>query len=126
LVVGGLPSEMMVAAYIVLGTFVGARFSGITLSALRRLAIASLGAFVIVLSVAGATGFLVAEMTGEPISQVLIALDPGVLDAMTALAVALRMDTVYVAAHQLARFAGIALVAPVVTRFAFPKADDAV
>jgi uncharacterized membrane protein AbrB (regulator of aidB expression) len=36
------------------------------------------------------------------------------------------MDTAYVAAHQLARFAGIALIAPIVTRLAFPKDHDTV
>src|SRR5262249_10566121 len=56
-VVGGLPSAILVAAYIVLGTFVGARFSGITLAALQRLALASLGAFVVALTAAGSTGF---------------------------------------------------------------------
>ena len=116
----------MVAAYVVLGTFIGSRFSGITLAALQRLALASLGAFAVALAVAGTTGFAVAELTGEPVSQVLIAFAPGGLDAMTALAVALQMDTAYVAAHQLARFAGIALVAPVVTRFFFRKDPDMV
>jgi membrane AbrB-like protein len=123
---GGLPSALMVATYVVLGTFIGSRFSGITLGALKRLALASLGAFAVALAVAGTTGFLVAELTGEPVSQVLIAFAPGGLDAMTALAVALQMDTAYVAAHQLARFAGIALIAPVVTRFSFPKDADTV
>jgi uncharacterized protein len=117
-VVGGLPAIVMVVAYVVLGTFVGSRFMGITFGALRRLALASLGAFVVALAVAGTAGFLVAELTGEPISQVLIAFAPGGLDAMTALAVALQMDTAYVAAHQLARFAGIALIAPIVTKWA--------
>src|SRR5437870_5639452 len=84
-VVGGLPSSVMVVAYIVLGTFVGSRFMGITLGALKRLALASLGAFVVALTVAGTTGFLVAELTGEPVSQVLIAFAPGGLDGMPAL-----------------------------------------
>jgi membrane AbrB-like protein len=123
---GGLPGPLIVAVYVVLGTFVGSRFSGITLAALRRLALASLGAFTVALAVASAAGFAVAELTGEPVSQVLIAFAPGGLDAMTALAVALRMDTAYVAVHQLARFAGIALIAPIVTRFSFRNGAGAV
>ena len=117
---------LVLVAYVVLGAFIGSRFSGITLAALRRLALASLGAFAVVLAVAGVTGFAVAELTGEPLSQVLIAFAPGGLDAMTALAVALQMDTAYVAVHQLARFAGIALVAPVVARFYFRKGPGTV
>ena len=114
---GNLPNPVIIATFVVLGASVGARFAHTDLAYLKRVGLASAGAFVVAMLVAGSCALLVAELLNEPLPQVLVAFAPGGLDAMTTLALALHMDTAYVAVHQLTRFIGIALTAPVVARF---------
>jgi membrane AbrB-like protein len=116
IVSGNLPYPVFIAALTVLGAFTGARFSGTDLYLLRRVALVSLGAFAIGLGIAAAFAALVAVASGIPFAQVLLAFTPGGLDAMTTMAIALHMDSAYVAAHQILRFLLIALAAPIVAR----------
>jgi membrane AbrB-like protein len=116
LVSGNLPYPVLVAAMVVLGAFTGSRFAGTDLHLLRGIALVSLGAFAIGVGIAAAFAGAVAAVSGIPFAQVLLAFTPGGLDAMTAMAIALHMDSAYVAAHQLLRFLLIALAAPIVAR----------
>lgn len=114
---GGLPEPLTVAAYVTLGAMIGCRFFGTSLEFLRKIALASFGAFLIGLVVASASALMVALVVDVPLAQILVAFAPGGLDAMTALALALHLDSAFVAAHQLARFIGIAVFAPFVARW---------
>ncbi len=114
---GALPSFLTIAAYVVLGAMIGGRFVGTDLAFLRRIAAASVGAFLIATAVAAICAFAVTTVVDVPLSQILLAFAPGGLDAMTALALALHMDSAFVAAHQLARFIAIALFAPFMARW---------
>jgi membrane AbrB-like protein len=113
---GTLPTALVVGAFVVLGAFVGARFAGADLALLRRIAAVSFGAFLLATTIAGFFAFAVAKITGISFAQVLIAFAPGGLDAMTSLAIALNMDSAYVATHQLQRFLLIALFVPIAAR----------
>jgi membrane AbrB-like protein len=113
---GTLPPWLTVAAYIVLGAMIGGRFVGTTLAFLRSIALASAGAFLVATGVAAVFAFAVAAVVDVPLGQILVAFAPGGLDAMTALALALQMDSAFVAAHQLARFIAIAVFAPFAAR----------
>jgi membrane AbrB-like protein len=113
---GTFPLWLTVSAYIVLGAMIGSRFSGTTIAFLRSVAVAAIGAFVVAVAVTGVFAVLVAEIANVPIGQALVAFAPGGLDAMAALALAMHMDSAFVAVHQLARFIAIAVVAPFVAR----------
>jgi uncharacterized membrane protein AbrB (regulator of aidB expression) len=83
---------------------------------LRGIALASLGAFFIGVVVAAIFALGVLLVVDLPVGQVILAFAPGGLDAMIALAVALHMDSTFVAAHQLARFIAVAIAAPFFAR----------
>ena len=109
---------------------VGSRFAGTNLRFLGGILLASIGAFVVATGIALAMAMGVAAVTGVPTDQAIVAFAPGGLDAMMSLSLALNMDSAFVAAHQFARFAGIALTLPFMARTggALPKeaaADDA-
>ena len=120
-VAGTLPTPVVIAAFVLLGALVGSRFSGTNVRFIARIGAASVGAFVVALAVAGAAAVAVAALVGAPLDQVIVAFAPGGLDAMTTLALALHMDSAFVAAHQLARFVGIALTLPFLARKALAR-----
>ena len=72
-----------------------------------------------------AFGLAVAMVIDIPFDQAIVAFAPGGLDAMMSLALALHMDTAFVAAHQFARFAGIAFGLPFFLRWARGRAPEA-
>jgi len=118
LVEGTLPEPLVILAFILLGALVGSRFVGTSVGFLLRILAPSFGAFLVGTSIAGAAALLVAMVIGIPIDQAIVAFAPGGLDAMMSLALALHMDTAFVAAHQFARFAGIAFGLPFFLRWA--------
>ncbi|MCP4381673.1 MAG: AbrB family transcriptional regulator [Hyphomicrobiales bacterium] len=117
-IVGTLPTPVVTSAIVLLGVLIGSRFTGITPGFLRMVLAASAGAFIVVTAIALSAALLVAFTIGVPVDQAIIAFAPGGLDAMLSLALALDMDTTFVAAHQFARFVGLALMLPIVTRWA--------
>jgi len=127
LVAGTLPTPLVTCALILLGTMVGSRFAGTDLRFLAGILFASVGAFVVASGIALAMAIGVAAITGAPADQVIVAFAPGGLDAMMSLSLALNMDSAFVAAHQFARFAGIALTLPFMARTggALPKEAEA-
>ncbi|HEX5080165.1 MAG TPA: AbrB family transcriptional regulator, partial [Geminicoccaceae bacterium] len=68
--------------------------------------------------------WLVAALADQPFSQLALAFAPGGIDVMTALAFSLHLDSVFVAAHQLVRFAMIVLLVPLFAR-TMPRAAGA-
>ena len=117
LVVGTLPQPAIIFAFVLLGALVGSRFVGTSLGFLGRILFASIGAFLVAVVIALAMAILVALVIDIPVDQAIVAFAPGGLDAMMSLALALHMDTAFVAAHQFARFAGIAFGLPVFLRW---------
>jgi membrane AbrB-like protein len=113
---GTLPQPVVIVAFVLLGALVGSRFVGTSLAFLARILAASFGAFLVATAIAFVAALGVAAVTGIPIDQAIVAFAPGGLDAMMSLALALHMDTAYVAAHQFARFAGIAFGLPFLLR----------
>ncbi|WP_421725286.1 AbrB family transcriptional regulator [Bauldia sp.] len=121
LVVGRLPELVVTVSFIFLGALIGSRFVGTTLRFLRQVLLASVGAFLVVSAIAFTAALLVAAITGVSIDQAIVAFAPGGLEAMLSLALALDLDSTFVAAHQFARFAGLALLLPFVTHWAIGR-----
>lgn len=116
MVSGAMPAAILIPSQILLGAFIGLRFTGTDLKLLRQAAIPGFGAFVIAIAISGAAAFAVAGGLGLPLGQVLVAFAPGGLEAMTILAFVLGLDPAYVGVHQLARFLGLSLILPLIAK----------
>ncbi len=112
LVLGSFPQPVLIAAFIILGTSVGVRFSGTTLRYIAENAATTVGAFVIAMGVSGFFAWLVTRIIEVPLDQLIVAFAPGGVDAMIAIALAMHMDSAFVAAHQIFRLVGVIIVAP--------------
>jgi uncharacterized protein len=115
-VVGTMPAIILNPSQVLLGAFIGLRFSGTDLRLLGKAAIPSLATFVIAIAISAGTAYAVAAMLHLPLGQVLVAFAPGGLEAMTILAFVLGLDPAYVGVHQLARFLGLSLALPFIAR----------
>ncbi len=111
-----MPPVVLIPATIALGTMVGTRFRGTTMRELGQLSRISLETVALTFSVSAAAAALVSVYLDLAIGQVLLAYAPGGLEAMTLLAFLLGLDPAYVAVHQLARFVGLALGLPLISR----------
>ena len=116
-VLGMMPPFILNPSQVLLGAFIGLRFSGTDLRLLRDAAIPSLLSFFIAITIAAAAAYAVAHGLSLPVGQVLVAFTPGGLEAMTMLAFVLGVDPAYVGVHQLARFLGLSLFLPFIARF---------
>lgn len=113
LVHGRLPDPLLAVAFITLGMVTGGRFAGTDLKVLRRLLLAGLGVTFLALVISLACALLVAQISGLPRAEVILAYAPGALEAMTVLAFSLHVDPAFVGAHHLVRFIMIAVFLPV-------------
>jgi membrane AbrB-like protein len=110
------PDILLVPANVVLGIMIGARLAGTSLADLRSMGAAGLVAFLLALAIAMAAAGLTSTITGLPFALTLLAYAPGGLEAMTLMAFALDLDPAFVAAHQIARYVGLVICMPWVTK----------
>ncbi len=100
---GAMSNWLVIPAFLIMGTLIGTRFSGVTLPMLRSTAWAGLTSTAISSAVAACFAILVAVWLGLPVGQSLVAFMPGGVEAMIAMAVLLDADPTFVAAHHIAR-----------------------
>ncbi|GHB17136.1 AbrB family transcriptional regulator [Salinicola rhizosphaerae] len=96
----------------VLGSAIGARFYGLTLSQLRRHIVHAGVATLLTLAVLGVTALAMHWLLGVPLPVALLASAPGGIGEMAILAVTLDIDPLFVTFHHLLRLTGLILVAP--------------
>jgi membrane AbrB-like protein len=113
---GGAPDSILIPANIILGVMIALRFQGISLAELRVALGDGFAGFAIAMVIAVAGALFTSEVAGLPLALTLLAFAPGGLEAMTIMAFALDLDPAYVAAHQVARYIGLVLLMPAVTR----------
>lgn len=116
LVTATLPEPVMIVGFVVIGVLIAARFAGTSMAELRRLARASVAAFLIGVAVTLVVALAVAWIAGLPVGKVVLAYAPGGIEAMAILAFVLDMDPAFVGAHHIVRFVGIALLLPLAAR----------
>ncbi len=113
---GVVPPEIATAAFVVIGVFIGERFTTLERASFLPLLGAAFGVFAIGLGISGgfalATVFFVGVGTGEA----LVAFAPGGLEAMIVLALVLGVDPLYVGVHHTFRFIGIGFALPILFR----------
>lgn len=114
---GVAPPAIATAAFVIIGIFIGERFTTLDRTLFRALLGAATGVFVIGLVLSAAIALLVSWLTGVAPGATLVAFAPGGLEAMIVLAVVLGVDPLYVGVHHTIRFLGIGFALP----FMFPR-----
>jgi hypothetical protein len=99
-----LPWWLGASAVVILGAVVGARFANSTPRMLLDYVWAALGSSAVAIAVASFFVLVVTRYLPFRPADVAVAFAPGAQDTMMVLALALRLDPVYVGAHHLARF----------------------
>jgi membrane AbrB-like protein len=99
-----LPWWVGSSAVVMLGAVVGSRFANATPRMLLDYVAAALGSSAVAIAVASLFVLIVTRYLPFRTADVVIAFAPGAQDTMMVLALALRLDPVYVGAHQLARW----------------------
>ncbi|MCC5988064.1 MAG: AbrB family transcriptional regulator [Pararhodobacter sp.] len=105
------PGWMVVLTQGVLGTALGARFSGFDRRQLLQALWLSAISVAALLGLAGIFAMLLAVPTGEPAPAVLLAFAPGGISEMSLVALSLQLAVVYVTLHHLARIVLAVIVA---------------
>lgn len=109
---GGVPPVLMAPAFILLGTLIGSRFSGITLAQLRANALAGVTVTAIAAAAAALASWPISAALDMPLPQVLAAFSPGGLETMIALGAALGADPSFVAACHIMRLVILTALIP--------------
>lgn len=97
----------------VLGSAIGARFSGVKLTQLLRYALQTLVATALTLSVLASFAYLIHLLLGIPLHIAILAFAPGGIGEMAILAMTLNIDPVFVTFHHLLRLISLMLIAPI-------------
>jgi membrane AbrB-like protein len=122
---GSFPEPVLIAAFIVLGASVGVRFLGTTTRYLAENAVTTVGAFIVGIVVSGFFAWLVTLLVDVRLDQLFVAFAPGGVDAMIAIALAMHMDSAFVAAHQIFRLMGVIMFGPLGARLTLAKKPKA-
>lgn len=112
LIHGSLPPWAVNAAMIALGAVTGSRFANTSARLLLVYLRAAFGSFAVAIAIAAAFMAIVAGMVDERPANVVIAFVPGGQDTMMVLALALHLDPVFVAVHQIARYLIVSMSIP--------------
>jgi hypothetical protein len=113
---GPLTDALLLPAYVVLGAMIGARFLGFEPAWIARLLGAGITGFVIAMILAFAGAVAAHQLSDLPLALTLVAFAPGGLEAMSIMAFALDLDPAYVGAMQIARYVGISLLLPIISK----------
>ena len=111
---GSVTPEISTAAFIVMGTLIGTRFSGVTLTALRKAAFGGIVLTLIGLAISISAAAIISHALGLPLIDVIIAFAPGGLETMIAMGAIVGADPAYVAIHHVARLFFLSLFVPLV------------
>ena len=119
------PTELITAAQVVMGAFIGVRFTGTALALVGRTMVVALGSTLILLVVTVIFAYAVHWLTDLPVAALVLAYSPGGLAEMSLIALALGLDGAFVASHHILRILVIVLAAPAAFRFfGRPKAKS--
>jgi membrane AbrB-like protein len=105
------PYLLMALAQLVLGSAVGARFSGTPVALIGRTLVLGAGATVIMLLITLTFGGALAALTGHPLPLLLLAFIPGGFTEMSLIALAMGADPAFVVTHHSVRVFLVVLIA---------------
>lgn len=110
------PWELVVAAQVVTGAAIGARFAGVPVRRVMSTLVTGAGATVVMLGVTIVFALGLEKLTGLPYVVILLAFAPGGLAEMCLISLALNADTAFVSTHHLVRIVLVVIFAPVAFR----------
>lgn len=108
------PYEAVVAAQVVLGAFIGARFVGETIAAVRTGLVYAFGHVTLMMAISVGLAILLERFVGLPIMTGILAFAPGGLAEMSLVALGLGLDVGIVATLHVGRILVIVMTAPFV------------
>lgn len=108
------PWEIVAVAQVVVGSSVGARFSGVPLDRVLKTIGASVGSTALMLITTVIFAFMLSRFTGISFQPIVLAFSPGGLAEMSLIALSLGIETAFVATHHVSRIAMIVIAAPLV------------
>jgi membrane AbrB-like protein len=111
---GTVPNWLLIPIYVLLGSLIGSRFSGLSFADLRLAIVSGLVVTVVVMALAGGIAVIVSYFANVPLDAALIAFSPGGLETMAAMAVMLHADPTYVGAHHVLRLMFLSVLMPLV------------
>lgn len=110
------PAELVMAAQVVVGSALGCRFVGMRWRDLAATARLALGSTIITLSVSIGGALVLAALTSQPASLLLLAFVPGGIAEMCLIALAMGQDVAFVSTHHVLRVVLVICAAPLVFR----------
>lgn len=121
---GRPPWELVAVAQVIIGAGLGCRFVGFKLSRIGRIALLSAVSSLLTLALALAFTLLLHDFAGTSPEGVMLAFAPGGLAEMSLVALAMHVDTAYVATIHLIRVVMVIFFAPLSwRRWLGPKLD---
>ncbi len=115
------PWPLVAVAQVVVGSAIGARFAGLAISRLARGLAASVGSTAILLGLTVLFTLVLAPASGIAHGPLVLAYAPGGLAEMSLVALALGVETAFVATHHVFRIGLIVIGAPLVLRLLRPR-----
>ncbi|MBP2547994.1 membrane AbrB-like protein [Neorhizobium galegae] len=112
LVTGTIPQWLQIPVYVLLGSMIGTRFSGVRLAELKTAFVAGLSVTVVVGLISAVTAAGIAHLLDVPLGAALIAFAPGGLETMAAMAVIMHADPAYVGTHHILRLLFLSVLMP--------------
>jgi uncharacterized protein len=110
---GSVPIWLMTPAFLVLGTLIGSRFSGMSLAVFRTSLLAGLTTTMVAVALASIAALPVAWTLGMPVPHVLAAFSPGGLETMVALSATMGASPGFVAACHVIRLLILTMLIPI-------------
>lgn len=108
------PWEVVAVAQVVVGSAIGARFTGVSVRRVLGLMVIALVSTVVMLAATVAFALVLAPATGIDWRSIVLAYAPGGLAEMSLIALSLGIETAFVATHHVIRIALIVVGAPLV------------
>ena len=108
------PWEVVAVAQIVVGSAIGARFTGVPVRRVLGLMAAALVSTVLMLAATVSFALVLASATGLDWRSIVLAYAPGGLAEMSLIALSLGIETAFVATHHVIRIGLIVVAAPLV------------
>lgn len=118
------PMELVAMAQVVVGSAIGARFAGSPLIWVLKLIASSIVSTSLMLGATVGFALVLAPLSGIPFAPIVLAFSPGGLAEMSLIALALGVETAFVATHHVARISMIVIAAPLVFRKLRAKPPD--
>jgi len=110
------PGLVVGVAMVVVGSSIGARFTGVALGLLGRAAAVSLGLTALLLAVTVGFAWALHAATGIPLSSLVLGYAPGGFAEMSLVSLAMGLDPAFVSSHHMARIAIVIALVPIAFR----------